>query len=222
MGNDEGRALTEEAIRDFLDGITDYGNVKERICFRLVNTERNCDFLSVAPHRDFMDLSAAYYVCFEMPDGRFASVAVNSRLMDDWGVTEEEMWGTAFVNTQKIFPADIGRMNEVLAGMTGGNPDIPGEGNGLVIVTNGKKWYGAGAVFYDDVLTRLTDILGEKIFLLPSSVHEFIVLADDGKTEPAMLAEMVRNINRDMLSEKEYLSDSVYHYERGGEISIIS
>ena len=222
MGNDEGRALMEETVRDFLDGITDYGNVKDRICFRLVNTERNRDFLSAAPHRNFMDLSTAYYICFEMPDGRFASVAVNDRIMEDWGVTEDQLWDTAFANTQKIFPADVGRIHDVMAELAGAAMETPDEESGMVIVTNGKKWYGAGAVFYDDVLTRLTDILGEKIFHLPSSVHEFIALTDDGKTDPAILAEMVRNINREMVSEKEYLSDSVYHYEKDGEIKIVS
>lgn len=222
MGNDEGRALMEETVRDFLDGITDFGNVKDRICFRLVNTERNRDFLSAAPHRNFMDLSTAYYICFEMPDGRFASVAVNDRIMEDWGVTEDQLWDTAFANTQKIFPADVGRIHDVMAELAGAAMETPDEESGMVIVTNGKKWYGAGAVFYDVVLTRLTDILGEKIFLLPSSVHEFIALTDDGKTDPAILAEMVRNINREMVSEKEYLSDSVYHYEKDGEIKIVS
>lgn len=222
MGNDEGRALMEETVRDFLDGITDFGNVKDRICFRLVNTERNRDFLSAAPHRNFMDLSTAYYICFEMPDGRFASVAVNDRIMEDWGVTEDQLWDTAFANTQKIFPADVGRIHDVMAELAGAAMETPDEESGMVIVTNGKQWYGAGAVFYDDVLTRLTDILGEKIFLLPSSVHEFIALTDDGKTDPAILAEMVRNINREMVSEKEYLSDSVYHYEKDGEIKIVS
>ena len=222
MGNDEGRALMEETVRDFLDGITDFGNVKDRICFRLVNTERNRDFLSAAPHRNFMDLSTAYYICFEMSDGRFASVAVNDRIMEDWGVTEDQLWDTAFANTQKIFPADVGRIHDVMAELAGAAMETPDEESGMVIVTNGKKWYGAGAVFYDTVLTHLTDILGEKIFLLPSSVHEFIALTDDGKTDPAILAEMVRNINREMVSEKEYLSDSVYHYEKDGEIKIVS
>ena len=214
--------MMEETVRDFLDGITDFGNVKDRICFRLVNTERNRDFLSAAPHRNFMDLSTAYYICFEMSDGRFASVAVNDRIMEDWGVTEDQLWDTAFANTQKIFPADVGRIHDVMAELAGAAMETPDEESGMVIVTNGKKWYGAGAVFYDDVLTRLTDILGEKIFLLPSSVHEFIALTDDGKTDPAILAEMVRNINREMVSEKEYLSDSVYHYEKDGEIKIVS
>ena len=172
--------------------------------------------------QNFMDLSTAYYICFEMPDGRFASVAVNDRIMEDWGVTEDQLWDTAFANTQKIFPADVGRIHDVMAELAGAAMETPDEESGMVIVTNGKKWYGAGAVFYDTVLTHLTDILGEKIFLLPSSVHEFIALTDDGKTDPAILAEMVRNINREMVSEKEYLSDSVYHYEKDGEIKIVS
>ena len=220
MRNDDERILMEETVRDFLEGISAYENVKDRICFRLVNTERNWEFLEAAPHRDFMDLSAVYYVCFEVTGGRYASITVTDRMADEWGVTEEELWETAFINTQKNLPAETMRMEDAISAFWGNTAAAPEEGNGMVVATNIKKWYGAATIFYDDVLTRLTDILGERIFLLPSSVHEFIAIADDGSTDPAFLAEMVRGINRDMVSGRDFLSDSVYRYEKGGGITI--
>ena len=220
MRNDDERILMEETVRDFLEGITAYGNVKDRICFRLVNTKRNREFLDAAPHRDFMDLSAVYYMCFEMTGGKLASITVTDRMADEWGVTEEELWETAFANTQNILPADTMRLEDAISALWGNTAASPDEGNRMVVATNTKKWHGAATIFYDDVLTRLTDILGERIFLLPSSVHEFIAIADDGNTDPAVLAEMVRSINRDMVSGRDFLSDSVYRYEKGGGITI--
>lgn len=224
MRNEGGCTQIDVAIREFLDGISDYGNVKDRICFRLINTGRNRDFLDTVPHRDFLDLSAAYYVCFEMADGRFTNVAVTTRMADAWGVEEKELWEAAFVNTQRILPADVGYIQDVVAELA----DVFGEdgegtaesGKQMVVATNQKKWHGAGSIFYDDVLTRLTDILGRKIFLLPSSVHEFLAVADDGMTDPGFLAGMVRSINTGMLPDNEFLSDNVYRYEKGGEITI--
>ena len=219
MRNDE-RVQMEETVRDFLEGITAYENVKDRICFRLVNTERNWEFLSAAPHRDFMDLSAVYYVCFEMTGGKLASITVTDRMADEWEVTEEELWEAAFANTQNILPAETGGLRDFASAFIGGTGSEPDEGNGMVVATNIKKWHEAATIFYDDVLAGITDILGERIFLLPSSVHEFIAIADDGNTDPAVLAEMVRSINRDLVSGRDFLSDSVYRYEKGGGITI--
>ena len=50
--------------------------------------------------------------------------------------------------------------------------------------------------------------------------RELIAIADDGNVNPQMLKDMVRDINRTVLNEQEFLSDNVYRYERGGEITI--
>ena len=222
--NENGVTAMEDTASVFLDGITDYEKVKDRICYRLVNTERSRDFLSTAPHRDFMDLSAAYYVCFELPDGRFASAAVTDRLAANWKVDEAELWNAAFENTQRIFPAHTGTLRSELAGLAslGGEEytAAEAENNGIAIAPNEMKRYGAGSILYDGVLTRLTDIIVDNIFLLPSSVHEFLAVADDGMTDPGTLAGMVRSINTEIVSNAEVLSDHVYRYEKGGEITI--
>ena len=69
-------------------------------------------------------------------------------------------------------------------------------------------------------LGSLFDGSGGRIFILPSSVHELIAIADDGNVSPQMLKDIVRDINRTTLNEQEFLSDSVYRYEKGGELKI--
>ena len=213
---------SQEAPENIVENITRFENAKKDICFKLVNTEKNEGMLESMPHREFLDLSAIYYIHLDWNDGDLASVNIANTLMEGWGVTEEELWDIAFANTQRIFPAEIDSMQSVLCGLIGGVSDLPETDPGMLVVSNDKKCSGAAVIFYDDVLTRLTDRLGEKIFILPSSVHELIAIPDTGKEDINVLTDMVRSVNRSEVSEKEFLSDNVYHYERGGEITIAS
>ena len=212
----------QEAPENIVDKITEFENAKKDICFKLVNTEKNEGMLESMPHREFLDLSAIYYIHLDWNDGDLASVNIANTLMEGWGVTEEELWDIAFKNTQRIFPAEIDSMQSVLCGLLGGDEDLPETDPGMLVVSNDKKCSGAAVIFYDDVLARLTDRLGDKIFILPSSVHELIAIPDTGKEDINVLTDMVRSVNRSEVSEKEFLSDNVYHYERGGEITIAS
>ena len=202
-----------------MEWIRSWDGVKDKVCYRLINTEKNGGILKMHPHREFMDLSAVYVISLNV-GGQNGSIAITDEMASNWGVSEEELWDEAFVNTQKLFPAKITGMTGLLESM--GCPlgdDIPDD-LPMLVATNEANTNGAGVIFYDDVLTQLTDRLGEKIFILPSSVHEVIAIADDGGHEAAELLEMVKEINRTSVEENEVLSDSVYRYERGGEIAV--
>lgn len=210
---------SQEAPENIAAGIADYENAKHNVCFKLVNTDRNKGMLGDVPHREFLNLSAVYYVRLDWPGDGEASVKVTDSLMSNWGVTEEELWERAFENTQRIYPADIETLESVI-GAFFGKEEITPTGQGMIVVSNNAKKYGAGVIFYDGVLSELTERLGDRIFILPSSVHETIVLSDDGNLGAGALAEMVKSVNSTQVSEQEYLSDSVYRYEKGGEITI--
>ena len=202
-----------------MDWIHSWDGVKDKVCYRLINTDKNEGILDKHPHREFIDLSTVYFISLNV-GGQNGSIAITNEMASNWGVSEEELWDEAFVNTQKLFPAKITGMTGLLESM--GCPlgdDIPDD-LPMLVATNEAKTNGAGVIFYDDVLTQLTDRLGDKIFILPSSVHEVIAIADDGGHEAAELLEMVREINRTSVEENEVLSDSVYRYERGGEIAV--
>ena len=201
------------------DMITDFGKAKERICFKLVNTGKNTELLKEAPHRQYLDLSAVYFISIDFADGN-GSVTVKNDLMERWGTTEQELWELAFSNTQRLFPAEIRGMGSLISALVGGSRMDGESDEAMLVATNASKTNGFTVVFYDDVLAGLTDRLGDRIFILPSSVHELIAIADDGNVNPQMLKDMVRDINRTVLNEQEFLSDNVYRYERGGEITI--
>lgn len=95
--------------------------------------------------------------------------------------------------------------------------DIPKDPR-ITVLTNNRGINGATAVFYPSVLKELTEKHGTSLFLLPSSIHGFIVLEDDGICNPEELKDMAQELNNYAVPPKEILSDSVYYYGRSSGI----
>ena len=199
--------------------ISRFEDVSDKICYKLINTGKNEKMLKGMPHRNYMDLSAVYFISLDV-GGQMGSIAVTDAIADMWGKTEEELWELAFKNTPRLFPSKVSPMQDVLSGMTGQGTEILGGEKRMLVITNDKGLNGAAAVFYDSVLSEATEYLGEKVFLIPSSIHEFLAVPAQGELTADAIREMVREINATMLDPKEVLSDSVYRYEKGGSIEI--
>ena len=131
----------------------------------------------------------------------------------------DELWEAAKKNFEKeaFF---IETMESVLSEFLGEEvPEIKesqqGEGI-LYILSNRKREYGARAVLRTEELQRLADEQKSSFYLLPSSIHEWILCKDDGETDVHMMKEIVREINGDshIINPEECLSDSIYYYDR--------
>lgn len=77
---------------------------------------------------------------------------------------------------------------------------------------------GAVAAFYPGVLKGVSEKLGKSLFLLPSSIHEFIMLEDNGIYNPEQLEQMVMEVNHSAVEQEEILSDSVYYYGHTSDV----
>ena len=66
---------------------------------------------------------------------------------------------------------------------------------------------------YDDVLQDVANRVGENVYVLPSSIHEFLAVPES-VCDPADLSEMVCSINRDTVNQEDRLSNQVFFYDR--------
>ena len=82
------------------------------------------------------------------------------------------------------------------------------------ILTNQKQYLGAATILYNNILQDVADFMKEDLIILPSSIHEVIVLPYSVAIDASDMANMVKDINRSVLSEEEILTDSVYRYSR--------
>ena len=83
-----------------------------------------------------------------------------------------------------------------------------GSGPGYVL-TNSRFFWGAGALFYPGMIERIHDLLGGDFYVLPSSVHELILIKVDDQ-DPRQLADLVRSANRSVVRDSDILADDLF------------
>ncbi len=208
-------------------GLLSYAGVKDRIVFKLINTAKNRLFLKEVPHIDFLDLSIVFYVLLEATDEGTAAMAVESGHVRQWQIHTEQLWSDAVRNSKKLLPAEFFTMNYALkealwknAGFerTGeaGNLLLEGrtERDGLYVLSNRLRSYGAACIAYPHIMEMIGQILRKDFYILPSSVHEVIIVPYSRELSPGEMNEMVQEINVTEVAEEEVLSSHVYFYER--------
>ena len=93
--------------------------------------------------------------------------------------------------------------------------DIIEEEIPLFVMSNGDYMNGASVILYKDVLRDFAKYMEHDLYILPSSIHEVIILLDNEYAKaPEELARMVRETNRIVVDREEILSDHVYYYDR--------
>ena len=200
-----------------LPDILDYEKMKDklqvRICDREWNEERLADKV-VTEHGDF----AAYYaVNVEENEGGIGSIPVTVTLMNEWGVTAEQIQADA-VAADRNRGVVLMNMNEIIKSMIFGEEpenllneklDIETMREPMFCLTNAQKMNGASLLLQADIRKQIGECLGSDYFVLPSSIHEALILPDNGMLEVAELSAMVKEVNETQVERREQLSDKV-------------
>ena len=199
--------------------LKDYSQVKEKLFIRVSDAKENETFLRMAPHKEVDGLAISYHIAFEGLHGVEASTPVTYKMMEMFGVTEEQLHADSLESTQRLYPVQYTSMAEVMNKMMGIDADMDPdmmpatEGPQLMVLTNMQGIHGAATLFYPGQLEAIAQQMGSDFFVLPSSVHETLILPDDGTAEPDSLQFMVREINQSTVAPEDRLSDFVYHYD---------
>ena len=203
-----------------------YEQAKDSLFIRVSNAETNKDFLQDVPHETIGDLAVTYHVMMGMENGEVGSTTVTNTLMEKFGITEAQLKADAMENSSKILSPSLESMNNIMArllGMDGlASNSVPFEqaveafnfrDEGMFVLTNTTAVNGAAVMFYPEVMEQLGAHAGGDMFVIPSSVHEVILVPDDGVMNRMDLEKMIRDINANEVDPKDRLSDSLYHYD---------
>lgn len=196
-----------------MDFFEDYGKVKKKLVYRLVNHQKNKKMLEDVPHIPYMDLEMVFYCeTYDETLGNI-SILIRKKHIDLWGIDTEQLKEDAVENTQRILPAlSMGLQQMIQEEMQISIKNDTEEY--AYVLTNLQSRYGAAAMLYPRALEKFAEMKNCNLFILPSSVHEVLLLPDRGEENLGFLMDMVRTINREEVSEEEILSDSVYYYDR--------
>lgn len=196
-----------------LSGFTDFQKAKTRLSYKLINTEKNRELLKNIPHRPFFNLSIVYYYLIEdAPFQGKATVLIRNNHLDTWKINEEELYETAYCNAPVLLPSKVQNMNDILDGVF--PEEMFEEMLPMFVLSNKEKLFGAACILYPDELKNFARKVDRDLFVLPSSVHETILIPKYAGLNRDSFLNIVTEINHSQVAEEEVLADSVFFYNK--------
>ncbi|MDE5873069.1 MAG: hypothetical protein K2H07_04070, partial [Lachnospiraceae bacterium] len=209
--------IAEEYIkaRENIDGYDfkciDNMDIQNNIFLKLINFEKNQEILADCPYIKYEDLAITFRILLKSDDSGIASACMRNKEFDKLNMDIDSLYNIAKDNTRKLFPPVLQRLDKMIFDKYS---DIcePPQGMDLYVLTNNQGINGAVYMSYEDIISDFAKEHGS-FYILPSSIHEVILFPREQDEAREELSEMVMEINRYVVTDTEYLSDSVYFYD---------
>ena len=186
--------------------------VRPTVAYRLINYEKNRELLQEIPHLPFLDLAVIFYsLLTDTPVGH-ATVLIRNSHLELWGKNTSWLYEAAKENTEKLLPKRLVSMEDMIYELSEGKQEPEYAGVPMYVLTNSRKSFGAACLLYDGVLGECFRRLEESYYLIPSSVHEVILIPASAVGDSRALCALVQEMNRTQVRSTEVLSDTVYLY----------
>lgn len=217
-----------------------YESMKNRVVYKLVNYEKNEALLLQVPHFRFMNLAIVFYCHVPGHELGSATILIYNNHLKMWNVTPKQLYEDAKKNTEHIMPPCLTAIEEIMQEflLKGSGDALAKEGQiedewkdktqtgqvqsagheaadgKMFVLGNEIKLFGAAVMLYHGLMQQIGSRLGRNYFILPSSVHEVILVPDDGEQMAGELWQMVCEINATQVEPEEVLADSLYYFSR--------
>jgi hypothetical protein len=200
---------------------------ESRIIYRLINEPANRAILAEVPHMSLpgLDLVLVFYLILgEDDNGQYSAMIKNSQLTL-WNLKAEDLLASARINTPWLFPARIRTMTEVLKEMTAEAMGTEyneheldhvlqdtGWESPFYVLTNRSGLYGASCICYEGILKDFAASLGQDLLILPSSIHEVLIIPNSEGLSYRDISNMICRINEEEVPVEDHLSNHLYYY----------
>lgn len=174
--------------------------IKNNIIIIVINTERNGDLLKTAPHKTFHDLSVIYRCIVDsQEDDTISTFLITNDLMEHFNLDEQTLEFCAKRNMKRLLPSSVDEIEDW-----------------FYLVTNNQRLFGAAIMLDTEILKMISDNMYDDFYILPSSIHEFFAIPATGQDE-TYLMQTIKEANNSVVSEKDFLSNSLYRFDRNTE-----
>lgn len=197
---------------EVLEALSQYEAAKPLLNVRVMPVAGNEANLAKMPHQVMEDLAVVYRLKLnQADDGRIASTPVTNEMLERYGVTAEQLHADAIQQAAERNPAVLRNMSEMMVELSDGQ--LVPEESPLYVATSVDRVGGAGVIAYPGFLDEAAQTLSANFYVLPSSIHEVILVPDTEEITASELEQMVQEINAIEVPPEERLSDHVYHYD---------
>jgi hypothetical protein len=192
----------------------DFDKIEPNFMVRLINLEKNVKRLkeSGALYKEFLDLAIELRLIVSQDEGGYATCQVNKQLLEQMGIAFEDAYQIAVDKVNK--EVKFNTMIEVMLGLKDKDfeesielareleDEYP-----MYILSNKTKINGAISMIVKDRLDVICDALNvDDIYILPSSVHEVIIIPKTDSLDADVLQGIIENANETAVEDEDYLS----------------
>ena len=211
-------ARQEKEVDFSLDSFENYEKARGHVYFKLINYERNKVLLTKIPYIPYLDLAVAFYYRLEKGKFQGATMLIHNCNLEAWKIDPRQLLEDAVINTSRKLPYSLQGMDALIRELSGDEDQGLYTGEEIMyVLSNQEKCFGAAALLYPPLLSHISKIFRKNFYVLPSSVHECILVPDQGQYSRIELTRMVREVNQTQVEADEILSDQVYYYDRQQE-----
>lgn len=189
-----------------LEQILDFEKMKSHIYYRLISRSKNEELLQDIPWIPWLDMALVFYL--RIPDHIInnATALIHTSHMEHWGITRKRLYRLAVENMMNV-PMVLDPMGDFLEGYGYEVSD-----SGMYVLRCDQKDFGASAIVNPKVMQNCFRQLGEDYYVLPSSIHEVVLLKKSMATTREELDALIQEVNATCVSQEDYLSDHAYLY----------
>lgn len=184
--------------------------IYDKVIYKVCNYESNKDRLSGTLYKQDMDLCKELRLVVELNEDGVASCSVTNAMLVKYDLDINTLWEKATENTEKMFPPVVQDLGNMLSMM--GGPEMPNAG--IYVLSNKQSVNGAAAMYYNNnKIEQLADELECNFYIIPSSIHEVLLVPDNSGMNAKYLQEIVLEANSMIVEPKDRLSGSVYKFD---------
>ena len=222
--------VVNRGFQEKLEEIGNYETVKDYIFPKLVNLEKNSIRLQDAPYTQREDLAVTYNIKVTEDSHSMGSIMITNYLMEKYGVTPEELHALAMENMERLSPSVCEPLENVIVEVSASQLSeqegisfeeakehvremLPPGGTEIYCLSNESKLNGAVSIISENVQKMVAEQVGGDYYVLPSSVHELMIVPKSLGMNFGELEEMVSSVNAACVRDDEVLSNHVYQYD---------
>lgn len=210
------RTLNFDAV---IQKVKNFDEIKSDIEMKVIGLQGNEKYLDNCVYDTYLDMAVVYIIRLQGLEQEVGSIKINKSMMEMWGVTEENIRKVAYENTKDDY--ELQDMAEMLTLSYNLSKELFGFPKGLMyVLSNSKRIYGAHVITNEEIMKNVYEELEESFYIIPSSSHEVIIVPWEENCNPAILKDMVAEVNSTEVLPEEVLTNSIYYFD-GEKVSII-
>lgn len=200
-----------KCANDVYRDLEDFNKSQIRLFPRLINKNSNVELLQTVPYKDFLDLAVIVTYEVKGADG-VMSVKIDQPILKYWGVTFDDVYNIALHNMQKCDKWNVCSMQDVLLNLSG---QIYLNDINMYVASIECGVNGARCLLNDSVINHLVKEFDGSFVVLPSSIHEVIILPNNESSfSLSDFDDLVHTVNvSDAIRSEDILSDHAYIYD---------